>query len=101
MHREAKVKTILVGETCADSIFSSQCYLPEVKRGEPLVMLDAGMYAETSSTQFNGIPRPATILVNGSEAEIIKERETVEDVFAKHRIPDRLFEKSQFQGESN
>jgi len=90
MHREATERTILVGETCADSIFSSDCLLPPVKRGEPIVILDAGMYAETSSTQFNGIPRPATVLVNGTETEIIKARETVEDVFAKHRIPTRL-----------
>ena len=90
LHRKATEQTILVGETCADSIFSPECYLPKVRRGEPIVMLDAGMYAETSSTQFNGIPRPATVLVNGNEAEVIKERETVEDVFSKHRIPTRL-----------
>jgi hypothetical protein len=30
--------------------------------------------------------------VNGAEAEIIKEAETVEDVFAQHRIPSRLGE---------
>jgi len=90
MYREATEQTILVGETCADSVFSPGCPLPPVKRGEPIVILDAGMYAETSSTQFNGIPRPATVLVNGNEAEIIKERETVDDVFAKHRIPIRF-----------
>lgn len=90
MHREATERTILVGETCADSIFSSDCRLPPVKRGDPIAILDAGMYAETLSNQFNGIPRPATVLVNETEAEIIKERETVEDVFAKHRIPTRL-----------
>lgn len=99
MHREANTKTILVGETCADSIFSSGCDLPQMKRGEPIVMLDTGMYAETLSNQFNGIPRPATVLVNGKEVEVIKEREAVEDVFVKHRIPTRLLEKNQLKGE--
>jgi diaminopimelate decarboxylase len=99
MHREANIKTILVGETCADSVFSPALNLPAVQRGEPIVMLDAGMYAETTSNQFNGIPRPATVLVNGDEAEVIKERETVEDVFVKHRIPTRLLEKNKLRGE--
>jgi len=48
------------------------------------------MYSESASTQFNSIPRPAAVLVNGSTAEIIKEREQVSDVFRQHRIPERL-----------
>jgi diaminopimelate decarboxylase len=48
------------------------------------------MYSESASTRFNSIPRPATVLVNGSSAEIITEREQVSDVFRQHRIPERL-----------
>jgi len=51
MHSNANVRTILVVETCVDSVFSPGCPLPPVKRGEPIALLDAGMYAETSSTQ--------------------------------------------------
>ncbi|MBN1221933.1 MAG: hypothetical protein JXB23_01700 [Candidatus Aminicenantes bacterium] len=90
MHRPATEHVTIVGETCIDSIFAANRLMPVLHRGDPVVILDAGMYAETVSTQLNGIPRPATVLVNGTEAEIIKERETVEDVFAKHRIPPRL-----------
>jgi diaminopimelate decarboxylase len=90
MTRAAVEHAIVVGETCIDSVFSPDCLLPPLERGEPMAILDAGMYAETASTQLNGIPRPATVLVNGSSSDLIKERETVADVFAKHRIPDRL-----------
>jgi diaminopimelate decarboxylase len=90
MHREAIERVTIVGETCIDSIFCADRPMPVLERGDPIVILDAGMYAETGSTQLNGIPRPATVLVNGASSEIIKERETVEDVFAKHRIPARL-----------
>ena len=48
------------------------------------------MYSESTATQFNSVPRPATILVGEETVDVIKERETVEDVFAKMRIPDRL-----------
>jgi hypothetical protein len=34
--------------------------------------------------QYSGVPRPATVLVNGDEVEVIKARETVQDVF--HRV---------------
>jgi diaminopimelate decarboxylase len=61
-----------------------------MKRGDLIAVLDAGMYAETTSTQFNGMPRPATVLVSGRSHELIKRRETVEDIFALHRIPERL-----------
>jgi hypothetical protein len=39
---------------------------------------------------MNGVPRPATVLVNDDEAEVIKERESIHDVFVHHRIPVRL-----------
>jgi hypothetical protein len=48
------------------------------------------MYAETAANQMNGVPRPATVLVNDDEAEVIKERESIHDVFVHHRIPVRL-----------
>ena len=64
--------------------------MPKLRRGDVVAILDAGMYAESTSTQFNGVPRPATVLVNGADADVIKERETVEDVFARHQVPKRL-----------
>jgi diaminopimelate decarboxylase len=80
----------VVGPTCSPSVLASAAELPELARGDLLAILDAGMYAETSSTQFNGVPRPATVMVDGERADVIKERETVQDVFARHRIPERL-----------
>lgn len=39
---------------------------------------------------FNALPRPAVILVNGEESEVIKIAESNEDVFSRDRIPERL-----------
>jgi len=88
MDRQASEEVMVVGETCTDSIFSNACYMPELKRGDALVLLDAGMYPGTG--QFNAIPRPAMVLVNGSDSEIIRKRETIEEVFAHHILPGRL-----------
>ena len=90
MFRPLVERAHVVGPTCIDSLFAEGHPMPRVKRGDAVAILDAGMYAETTSTQFNGIPRPATVLVSGHRHELIKRRETVEDVFALHRIPERL-----------
>jgi len=80
----------LVGPLCMPDVLGAGRTLPPLQRGDLVAALDAGMYAETTSSQFNGQPRPATVLVNGADADIIKTRETTEDVFAHHRIPARL-----------
>ncbi|WP_190812965.1 diaminopimelate decarboxylase family protein [Saccharopolyspora pogona] len=80
----------VVGPLCTGSPIARDRPMPELNRGDILAVLDAGMYAETASTQFNGVPRPCTVLVNGERVDVIKERESVLDVFAKHRIPPRL-----------
>jgi diaminopimelate decarboxylase len=90
MHRPLTEVAHVVGPTCIDSFFAENHRMPSMKRGDPIVILDTGMYAETTSTQFNGMTRPATVLVSGRRHELIKRRETIEDVFALHRIPERL-----------
>jgi diaminopimelate decarboxylase len=80
----------IVGPTCQASILGTDRMMPTLERGDLVVVLDAGMYAETTSNQYNGIPRPATVLVDGTKADLIKKRETVEDVFARHLIPSRF-----------
>ena len=89
MHRPFTGRVHIVGPTCINS-FAENHPMPTMQRGDAVVILDAGMYAETTSTQFNGMPRPCTVLVSGHRHEVIKRRETVEDVFALHRIPERL-----------
>lgn len=90
MNRSFKETARIVGATCIPSVFSANQHVPDLQAGDILAVLDTGMYSETTSTQFNGIPRPATVLVNEGSAELIKARETVEDVFRLHQIPDRL-----------
>jgi diaminopimelate decarboxylase len=90
MSRPLSERAHVVGPTCIDSLFAEHHPMPSMQRGDVIAILDTGMYAETTSTQFNGIPRPATVLVSGDAHELIKRRETVEDIFALHRIPERL-----------
>jgi hypothetical protein len=42
------------------------------------------------ATQFNLLPRPATVLVSGSQADVIRRRETFVDLISTHEVPARL-----------
>ena len=64
--------------------------MPELDDGEVLAFLDTGAYQDASAANFNALPRPATVLVHGSEAEIVKRAETIDDVFARDVVPERL-----------
>lgn len=80
----------LVGPNCTPDIFEAKAPMPSLQTGDLIALLDAGMYAETVANQFNGMPRPATVLVSGRECHLIKRRETIRDVFQLHEVPARL-----------
>jgi len=90
MQRPITRKADVVGIICVPSVFAEDCPLPDVKAGEIMAILDAGMYAEAKGNQFNSIPRPATILVKAESHCLIRRRETVEDVFSTMIMPERL-----------
>lgn len=80
----------IVGPTCYEDVLGVDRWLPSLTRGDILAFLDVGAYGEVFATQFNGMPRPATLLVNGSAVHVIKERESVQDVFVHHIVPPHL-----------
>lgn len=80
----------IVGHSCYGDRILPLVKVPDVKPGDVIAMLDMGAYQEVSASNFNALPRPATLLVNGSTAEIIRRAETIEDVFLRDIIPERL-----------
>jgi diaminopimelate decarboxylase len=90
MQDKFECRCFVNGPICTGKPLGRNTALPLMQRGDVLAILDAGMYSETLSTQMNGVPRPATVLVRDGQPEIIKERETVNDVFARFRLPERF-----------
>lgn len=80
----------LAGISCGFDVLGTSLPLPDVEVGDVIAFLDTGAYQDASSANFNALPRPATVLVFGDTAEIIKRAETVDDVFARDVIPARL-----------
>jgi diaminopimelate decarboxylase len=75
--------------------------LPHVARGDIVAFLDTGAYCESKALQFNAMPRPATVLVSGSNVDVITEREVLQDVTRRFRLPARLIPEPTFTGEAD
>jgi diaminopimelate decarboxylase len=54
--------------------------LAAVKPGDLVLLLDAGAYGMSLSSNYNSRPRPAEVLVEGKKARIVRRRETMKDL---------------------
>jgi diaminopimelate decarboxylase len=59
--------------------------LPPVSRGDLLCIFTAGAYGMVMASQYNSIPRPPEILVDGRSAKLIRRRENYEDLIDPER----------------
>ncbi|TMM06152.1 MAG: diaminopimelate decarboxylase [Actinobacteria bacterium] len=56
--------------------------LPSPVRGDLLAIPATGAYTLSMSSNYNGVGRPAAVLVGAGEATLIRRRETVDDLLA-------------------
>lgn len=68
--------------------------LPRVEVGDILAVSCTGAYNYSMASNYNRIARPAVVFVKDGEADLVVERETLEDLIRLDRIPDRLKVKS-------
>ncbi len=88
--RASELYTV-VGPVCeAGDIIAKDRKLPKVERGDLLSILDAGAYGFSMSSQYNGRPRCAEVLVCDGKADLIRSRESIEDLIRNQKIPARL-----------
>jgi diaminopimelate decarboxylase len=83
-------KADVVGRSCYGDRLMPTVPIPEVEVGDILALFDTGAYQEVSMSNFNAIPRPATVLVTGDRVSVIRRRETEEDVFRRDVMPEHL-----------
>ena len=60
--------------------------LPSPRRGDLLAVPATGAYTLAMASNYNGVPRPAAVLVRDGAARVIRARETVADLLA-HEVP--------------
>jgi diaminopimelate decarboxylase len=80
----------LVGRSCFTDRLVPAVRVPDLRAGDLVALLDTGAYQDASMSNFNALPRPAVALVRGGEAELIRRRETGEDLFRFDAVPERL-----------
>jgi diaminopimelate decarboxylase len=84
---EERLVADIVGPLCeSGDFFARDRDMPDVQPGDLLAVLTTGAYGFVLSSNYNTRPRPAEILVNGSEMELIRERETVEGLMAGEKL---------------
>jgi diaminopimelate decarboxylase len=80
------IKVDVVGGVCECSDFRAKDrVLPPVARGDLLAVFTAGAYGFVMSSQYNSRPRAAEILVEGPKWQVVRRRETYDDLLAAER----------------
>jgi diaminopimelate decarboxylase len=81
-------RTDVVGPVCETGDFLGlDRELPRLKTGDLLAILDAGAYGFSMSSQYNGRPRAAEVLVDGETWRTVRRREVPEDLCRGEETP--------------
>lgn len=87
--RPATQEADVVGMSCGFDVIVAGASLPDVEPGDVVAILDTGAYQDAASSNFNALPRPATVMVQGDRSAVVKRAETVDDVFRRDTVPER------------
>jgi diaminopimelate decarboxylase len=88
---EATQRVTVAGKHCeSGDVLLKDVLLPAPMAGEVLVVLATGAYNYSMASNYNRFPRPAAVLVNGGEAQLIVRRETYADLIRQDVLPERL-----------
>jgi diaminopimelate decarboxylase len=88
---EATQRVTVAGKHCeSGDVLLKDVLLPAPMAGEVLVVLATGAYNYSMASNYNRFPRPAAVLVNEGEAQLIVRRETYADLIRQDVLPERL-----------
>lgn len=84
-------QTVFYGPLCMNiDVVKNPAPYPDMKLGDRVLISPVGAYNVTQWMQFIEY-RPAVVLITETgETELIRERETLEDVIAREKIPEHL-----------
>jgi diaminopimelate decarboxylase len=88
------VRVAIAGKHCENRCFNEEADIADPVRGDVVAVYSTGAYSYAMASNYNRFRRPAVVLVNDGEADLIIERESLEDVLAHDLIPARLQEEA-------
>ena len=84
-------KVNIVGPVCENTDqFAKDRIMPKIVEGDTLAILNVGTYGYGMSSQYNNRPRAAEVLVNKGKHELIRKRDTFDDLVGNVVVPKRL-----------
>ncbi len=84
-------KVDIVGPVCeSGDFFAKDRSFPSVEEGDLVAVRSAGAYGFSMSSNYNGRPRCAEVLVRGDRFAVVRERENLEDLVRGETIPEDL-----------
>ncbi len=84
---EEKTTTVdVVGPVCeTGDFFCQNRELPDFQPGEAIALLSSGAYGFVMASNYNSRPLPVEILVDGSDARVIRPRQTMDDILESEK----------------
>ncbi|MEP7105481.1 MAG: diaminopimelate decarboxylase [Chloroflexota bacterium] len=79
---DAALQTVTIaGKYCESAdILVTDARLPALRPGDLIALPAAGAYCLAMASNYNGMPRPAVVMLRDGEARLIRRRETLEDL---------------------
>jgi len=82
-HEDPDELVSVAGMHCeSGDVLIDDVVLPTPRRGDLLAVPATGAYTLAMSSNYNGVPRPAAVSVRGGDAQLIRRRETVDNLLA-------------------
>jgi diaminopimelate decarboxylase len=76
----------VVGPICETGDFIGHAREMAVDQGDALAVMSAGAYGMSMSSNYNTRPRAAEVMVDGAQIHLVRERETVTQLYAAEKI---------------
>jgi len=87
VHRASQARTWdVVGPVCESGDWLGRDRKFAVEPGDVLAVLSAGAYGMTMASNYNTRPRAAEVMVDGDAVHLIRERESVTQLFAGEKL---------------
>ena len=76
----------MVGPVCETGDFLGHDRKLSLSQGDLLAIMSSGAYGMSMSSNYNSRPRAAEVMVDGDSIHLIRERESIEQLFANERV---------------
>jgi diaminopimelate decarboxylase len=83
---ETPVTWDVVGPVCESGDWLGRDRALALRAGDRLAVLSAGAYGMAMASNYNSRPRAAELMLDGAAAHLIRERESVDELFSRERL---------------